>query len=556
MKEEHNGNSAPVTRGISYSPRTEDEKIVVTYEKQGDEGDTIIFTGAMKLKMSGHPEEGVEKLIIHHYQASLPLHYSKLLANDNDNKIIIKNGELTLNLDDETVEITGSVEEPVLIQRDLSEDVVDRSVLLIELHESVDTSHAFPATPEPTITQEAAFSSDPPVSPYPSVTPDPYAPAPDSAGNENNELAAGDAGAGNTMGEDERDAAHSPMQGERDGEHTGQESLYMDHGDNFVPAPEAKTGISPGIFAGALLLAALLGAFLSLLFTGGRKKPRKTESVKTESIPDVIPHSDPDYIEETSSTELFARQQGDLTISCGKCQDIGKRSSQQDSFLLRPISGGVMGVVADGMGGLKDGDVVSRKIVNTIDEACSSFSAEQLRGNLMAVIARVNDEVNRMLGPNELYKCGSTIVAVLAEPHEFQWISVGDSRVYLYRGGLLLQLNREHNYEADLRLRAVNHQGSFQEAKGNPKRKSVSSFIGMGTLRYVDEAQRPTRSLKGDRILICSDGVFNTLPEQHIEKILEENPEPNAAAEKLKAAVLQANNPHQDNFTAVIIAYE
>jgi hypothetical protein len=56
MKEEHNGNSAPVPHGISYSPRTEDEKIVVTYEKQGDEGDTIIFTGAMKLKMSGHPE--------------------------------------------------------------------------------------------------------------------------------------------------------------------------------------------------------------------------------------------------------------------------------------------------------------------------------------------------------------------------------------------------------------------------------------------------------------------------------------------------------------------
>jgi serine/threonine protein phosphatase PrpC len=174
----------------------------------------------------------------------------------------------------------------------------------------------------------------------------------------------------------------------------------------------------------------------------------------------------------------------------------------------------------------------------------------------MALVSRVNDEVNRMLGPNELYKCGSTIVAALVEPDQFQWISVGDSRIYLYRGGLLLQLNREHNYEADLLLRAVNHQGSFQEAKGNPKRKSVSSFIGMGTLRYVDEAQRPTRSLKGDRILICSDGVFNTLPEQQIEKILEENPDPNTAAEKLKVAVLQANNPHQDNFTAVIIAYE
>ena len=341
---------------------------------------------------------------------------------------------------------------------------------------------------------------------------------------------------------------------ERNETHAGREGLCVDYTGTLGPVAEASGSIHPGIYVGSLLMAVILGACLSRLFFIRRKKQKY--SVKPESVLDTDSSSVPAIMEDTGSTEMFSKPLGALTISCGTCQDIGKRSSQQDSFLLRKINGGVIGVVADGMGGLKDGDLVSRKIVNTIDEACSTFSAEQLRGNLMAVVTRVNDEVNRMLGPNELYKCGSTIVAALAEPHQFQWISVGDSRIYLYRTGLLLQLNREHNFEADLLLRAVNHQLSFQEAKGNPKRRSVSSFIGMGTLKYVDEAQRPTRSMRGDRILICSDGVFNTLPEQEIERILGEYPEPNSAAERLKAAVLQANNPHQDNFTAVIIAYE
>ena len=343
---------------------------------------------------------------------------------------------------------------------------------------------------------------------------------------------------------------------ERDSEHTAREGLCVDYTGRLGPVEQARSGFSPWLYGGSLLLALLLGVLAAALIFG-RKNKRKLKSIDWED--EVIQEgreNEPYAPEKPSSTEMFGNVPKVLKISSGECQDIGRRSSQQDSKLVRDINGGKIAVVADGMGGLKNGDVVSRKIVETIDEACRSYGVEQFRGNLMAMVTRVNDEVNRMLGPNELYKCGSTVVAVLAEPNQFQWVSVGDSRIYLYRAGRLLQLNREHNFEADLLLRAVNHQVSFQEARGNPKRRSVSSFIGMGNLKYVDEAQRPTKSLKGDRILICSDGVYNTLPEQRIEAILEACPDPNIAADRLKNAVIQANNPHQDNFTAIIIAYE
>lgn len=243
-------------------------------------------------------------------------------------------------------------------------------------------------------------------------------------------------------------------------------------------------------------------------------------------------------------------------VRYGQLQNIGKRPSQQDSMAVAEINGGLLAIVADGMGGLKNGDLVSKKAVQVFCTEGRRLNANQLRGNLMPLVCRVNDEVNRLLGPTGQYKSGSTMVAALAELQQFSWISVGDSRIYLYRAGKLLQLNREHNYEADLLMRAVNHEISFQEAWGNPKKKSVSSFIGMGNLKYVDEMQRPIRTIKGDRFLLCSDGVFNTVSDEEIEFILADNQDPELAAQKLEAAVLQGANVHQDNFSAVILCYE
>ena len=243
-------------------------------------------------------------------------------------------------------------------------------------------------------------------------------------------------------------------------------------------------------------------------------------------------------------------------ISYGQLQNIGKRANQQDSMAVSEIGGGLLAVVADGMGGLKNGELVSQRIVQTLLAEAKRLRTDQLQGNMMPLVSRANDEVNRLLGPNGLYRSGSTMVAAVADLKQLSWVSVGDSRIYLYRAGKLLQLNREHNYEADLLIQAVNHQISFQEAWNHPKKTSVSSFLGMGNLKYVDEMQKPIRTIKGDRFLLCSDGVYNALNDQQIESILAENRTPDQAAQKLEEAVLCAGNAHQDNFSAAILCYE
>jgi len=239
--------------------------------------------------------------------------------------------------------------------------------------------------------------------------------------------------------------------------------------------------------------------------------------------------------------------------SVGTVHNIGSRQGQQDSFDVVNCSAGTLAVVADGMGGLSDGDKVSQKIVATMRADALRIRPGQTDTVLCQMAAHANQEVNRMLGAARQYKCGSTLLAVLVEKYTVRWITVGDSRIYLYRGGSLIQLNREHIYRAELLERAINGKLSFSEALHDPQSERLSSFIGMGELKHVDFCQNSLQLLPGDRILLMSDGIFNTLSNQDISRAISSTPNAASAAAQLEQRVLQAASPNQDNFTCVIL---
>ncbi len=237
----------------------------------------------------------------------------------------------------------------------------------------------------------------------------------------------------------------------------------------------------------------------------------------------------------------------------GKLHNIGRRKGQQDSLGLTEYNGGTLAVVADGMGGLADGDRVSQKIVMTLLQDSTKLSGGSPDNKLYEMVAHANREVNKMLGPEGLYKSGSTLLAVMAEKDGFHWAAVGDSHIYLFRAGKLLLMNREHVYEAELIQKAINGENSFAEVKTNPKKGGLTSFIGMGNLKYIDGSIDKVTSGEGDWILLMSDGVFNTVPEPDMCRLLNEAPSAKVAAERLEQEVLRRQNPKQDNFTAIIL---
>lgn len=243
-------------------------------------------------------------------------------------------------------------------------------------------------------------------------------------------------------------------------------------------------------------------------------------------------------------------------IQYAALQNVGRRSGQQDSFDVVELEDGLIATVADGMGGLSDGDKVSRRIVQVVRQKWGSLRVDQLLRKLPQMVMKINDEVNQMLGQDGLCKSGSTLVMALVQPDRIEWISVGDSRIYLYRGRSLLQLNREHDFETDLELYAVNHEIDFEEAYTHPKKRSVSSYMGMGRLKAVDTMRQAIAAEPGDRLLLMSDGVFNALSSEEMADILTRYANVHEAAAAMETAVLAHANPHQDNFTAVIIGFE
>lgn len=250
-----------------------------------------------------------------------------------------------------------------------------------------------------------------------------------------------------------------------------------------------------------------------------------------------------------------AQDQSPGEIRVGQLHNIGARPYQEDSSGVSMLDDGVLAVVADGMGGLSGGDRVSQKIVYTMLGYGDRLRPNALDGVLERMVHGTNETVNTMLGPEGLYKSGSTLLAVLVRKNRFHWITVGDSHIYYYHNGHLTQLNQEHNRGQELLNMAARGEITYEEARNAPKKNGLTSFIGMGRLKYIDKSTESIPLVAGDRILLMTDGVFNALSDQTMEAVLTKIPDVQQAAAELERLVIQKASPRQDNFTAVILGF-
>lgn len=284
----------------------------------------------------------------------------------------------------------------------------------------------------------------------------------------------------------------------------------------------------------AAVIAAIVLLVVLIVFLKKRKKTTPPDL-------DTIPATQLDEIPSSS-------------IAIGKLHAQGKRSSQQDSFFVSPVemipTHGLLALVADGMGGLADGDRVSQTAVSTMAEGFYNIKGEPML-LLLALLERANRAVNNLLGPSGRNKSGSTLVAGLIRDNKFYYLSVGDSRICLYRNGVLLQLNREHVFRNDLLVQSVNGEKTIQAAVSDKSAAGLTSFLGMGKLKYVDIPACAIEIQPGDRFLLMSDGVYNALTNEELKAHLDKTPE--EAAQTIGAAIEEKGYTSQDNYTAVIL---
>jgi len=150
---------------------------------------------------------------------------------------------------------------------------------------------------------------------------------------------------------------------------------------------------------------------------------------------------------------------------------------------------------------------------------------------------------------------GTTLVAAVVKDRQLYWVSVGDSRIYLYRRGIMYQLTTDHDYGRELARQAKAGELSWEEALGHSQREALTSYLGLPELPEVHRSTTPMPLAPGDRILLCSDGLYRALSLEEMGGALAAA-SPQEAAEALVAQALAKRNPHQDNITVAILACE
>ena len=195
-------------------------------------------------------------------------------------------------------------------------------------------------------------------------------------------------------------------------------------------------------------------------------------------------------------------------------------------------------IVADGMGGHVAGEVASRLAVNT-----AASTEKDAVARVKAANKAIREEVGREPG---LEGMGTTMtLASLEEGGSARLAHVGDSRAYLLRSGELRQLTEDHTVAAEY---VAQGQISPDDAAAHPQRHMLTRTLGLTPGIQVDAVSVDLES--GDRLLLCSDGLTEMIPDDRIAEILGEGSPDEAVWELVESANEEGG---VDNITVIVV---
>lgn len=246
----------------------------------------------------------------------------------------------------------------------------------------------------------------------------------------------------------------------------------------------------------------------------------------------------------------------DLKIEMCASSIIGTRKYQQDSYAIIDTDKGKLAVVCDGMGGLAGGErasalgisVLTEDFIRTpVTDARVFFREEAIK--LDKLVYDLCDENENKLG------AGTTIVSVFIKNDMTDWLSVGDSKIYIIRNNALYCVVREHNYRLILDDRLQKGELSQEEyIRESVQAEALISYLGMGELSLMDINNEHFRLYPGDVIILCSDGVYKTLNNDMIlASVVDNYYDLQKAADTITECAMEYSAGSQDNTTVVLI---
>ncbi len=235
----------------------------------------------------------------------------------------------------------------------------------------------------------------------------------------------------------------------------------------------------------------------------------------------------------------FTAEQG--VIGCAWRTDIGRlRRNNQDAVIL----GNGLAGVADGMGGHRGGEIASTGLRDGLLRETKDCSPSC--DKLAEAVKKVNLELwERQEKDSALSGMGTTLTVLWPAEKEMIIGQIGDSRAYLLRGGELIQMTNDHSMVADMVRKGVLTE---EQAACHPMRNYITRAVG--TEEDVEIDLTVYGRQKGDRWLICSDGLHGMISRTQLQEAMGTEDLEEAADRLLQAAMLGGG---KDNITLILL---
>jgi serine/threonine protein phosphatase PrpC len=216
------------------------------------------------------------------------------------------------------------------------------------------------------------------------------------------------------------------------------------------------------------------------------------------------------------------------------------RSSNQDSVYAGPR----LLALADGMGGHAAGEVASKVVIASLAPLDDDEPGDDLLAQLREAVGNGNGAIAELVSQDpDLDGMGTTLTAVLFSGSRLGLVHVGDSRAYMYRGGVFSQITRDDSFVNELL-----EQGRItpEEAAVHPQRSLLLKAL---TGHEVEPTLTVREARSGDRYLICSDGLSGMVSDETLADAIQIR-DPQDCADRMIELALKGGGT--DNVTVII----
>ena len=243
-----------------------------------------------------------------------------------------------------------------------------------------------------------------------------------------------------------------------------------------------------------------------------------------------------------------------MRFSIYQDSQIGARASNQDRVGYCFTRDALLLLLADGMGGHLQGEVAATlalQAMGALFQERAKLAVEDPGRLLDDLIFTAHHELHRYRAVNRLSETPrTTIVVCLIQHGRAYWTHCGDSRLYWLRSGQILARTRDHSH-----IERLIQQGRVSPAARmtHPDRNKLYNCLGAPTLPRVDRAA-PVRLKPGDQLLLCTDGLWGSIPDHQLAYRLCTGELEQAVPELVQAATI-AGGKTSDNVTALAMAW-